>query len=313
MPLPVPTPYLPVPMYLTIEEARASMVDSGFGDEAAGSIDFSVAGPFNNQQLKNMIVQASRRIDAHCLDTMMLTTRFEEQRGQGGSNIRLWHYPIWQGLITTLTADAHQGDMSIQLADTTGIQPGKILFLGVTFGQGQVIEFSVPTTQVSGNYVLNPYGGPGTVPLVLPLGSGFPSGTTAQVSGVDFLQIVLPGSTYPISAQAIVTQYATGIIENYSPLIFQSVGYTPNFARDVPLQIQYTSGYLPSQYPPTLKQACLDVMTYQVVQRRMTGVVRAHRGETTVQYGQVGGKNGALPAEICYGLTQFCRYGGIWG
>lgn len=300
MPLPQPTPYLPNPMYLTLEEVRSS-VTWGFLEGEQKGIDLSIAGPYSDQQILTLISQASRKIDGWIKDTLVLAVRFEEARGQDNNTLRLLHYPIWQGLQTTFTEAAHVGDTSISLAETMGIQPGKKLFTNPA-------ESTVPT--VSGDYKGNYWGGPGVVTLDKPLLLDHSINEVLNVYGLDLVQIVLPTSFYPITTESIVVQYSLGLIQNFTPLIFQRTGYNPIFTKDTPIQIQYTSGMDPYQYPPSLKEACLDIMTYQIAARLYAGVKKVKSGERTVEYEDALAKG--IPPSACENLSQFRRGGGIY-
>lgn len=299
MPLPQPSPYLPDPMYVTLEDVRSS-VTSAFLEGDQEGLDLSVAGPYNDQQVTNMIIQASRKIDGHIKDTLVLAVRFEETRGTDSANLRLRHYPVWQGSITSLTSPATAGDTTIQVADMLGMQPGKDVFFLSRESMAPVIH---PT------FVPNPLGGPGPVTLYKPLLQSHYSGEQININGVDLVQIQLPNSVYPITTDTIIVEYALGLIQNYTPLIFQRTGYTPIFMKNVPIQIQYTSGLLPTQYPPALKQACLDLLIYQALGRRYTGIKRYHTGVRSVEYENALAKG--IPPDVVDALSQFQRTEGF--
>jgi len=300
MPLPQPTPYLPNPMYLTIEEVRSSVTWSYTAGGSEGT-DFSIAGPYSDQQINNMILQASRKIDSYIKGSLALAVRLEETRGQDNNTLRLRHWPIWQGNITQLTADAPVGSTTLSLADATGAQPGKNLFT-------QTAESTPPI--VGPNYTPPYWGGPGVVTLKSPTTRDHFSGEPVTLAGLDFVQIVLPSSVYPITSESIVVQYALGLIQNFTPLIFQRTGYNPIFTKNTPIQIQYTSGLLPDQYPPSLKQACLDLMLYQVAARVLVGVKRYRSGQRTVEYEDAFAKG--IPPSVCDALGEFKRSAGIF-
>lgn len=300
MALPQPSPYLPNPMYLTLEEVRSSVTWAITPGGAEGT-DFSIGGSYSDQQINNMILQASRKIDSYIKGSLALAVRFEETRGHDNNTLRLRHWPIWQGNATTLTADAPSGSTSLVLADATGAQPGKNLFT-------QTAEATPPV--VGANYNPPYWGGPDTVQLRYPTTRDHFSGEPVYLNGLDFVQIVLPTSFYPITTESIVVQYALGLIQNFTPLIFQRTGYNPIFTKNTPIQIQYTSGLLPDQYPPTLKQACLDLMLYQVAARVLTGIKRYRSGQRTVEYEDAFAKG--IPPSICDALCEFKRSVGIY-
>lgn len=305
MPLPTASPFFNDPMYLTLEEVRASTTWAVF-DESDG-VDLSFDGPYNDQQIINMIKQASRKMDGCMGDTHVLTTRWEEIRGTGSSNLRLRHYPVWQGLQTTLATDAPSGSTVISLNNVYGIQSGKYIFFAT--------NPEAPNPYVSGDFIQQFYPGQGSITLAKPLVSNHYSGELVIVRGIDF--VMIQNGQQPVFTDISESniQYSTGMIQEFNYWMYQRQGQFGNgsagWDRNVPFIVQYTSGYTPQQLPPPLKQACLDLMVYQVTARRGGGIERAHRGNTTIQYANNPFMKG-LPQDICNVLYRFSRGTGIF-
>lgn len=303
MPLPSPTPYFVQPMYLTIEEAR-SYESQVFTNSQLFGIDFSVVGNYSDQKIVNLIRQASNRIDGCIGDTLTLRVNIEETRGQGQSILKMAHWPIWNGANVFLTAPAAIGDTSITVDDTLGLQPGKILNFTIR-------EDFFHQEIVSGKQVMPYYGGPGVIQLQYPLLSNHPSGEKITVYGVDFITSTVPTQQVNINAAALLVQYSIGLIESYNPLSYQLTGYHTRFPKNVPLNIQYTSGYEPRQYPGPLRQACFELMLDNVLSRRSEGLKRVHSGVRSEEYEDASTKMG-MPEDIKCMLSQFRRNTGFF-
>src|SRR5579885_1844205 len=224
-------------------------------------VDFS---QYTAAQLQSLITRASRQIDGYCKQTFALTNAQERYMGRGTNTLRLRRYPLAQipasvfggaGVLsqslvvnTTTTTANGKGDTVVSVADTSNIVAGQYLQWNDNAGENgiAIAGASVPS-------------GPGTITLTSALQSAHASGAQVIVNTVDYVQIVLPGqSFFPIPIQQLVVDAEKGLLINYTPLMFQNLGYATIFPRELPLFVRYTYGYLLGQIPGVLQEVCLE-------------------------------------------------------
>jgi hypothetical protein len=260
---------------------RADLLGALTYISAAGTqgVDFSL---YSGAQQQSFIDRASQQIDAWCKQTFLLTNVQTRYTGNGTNMLRLRHYPLAQlpdsvftasgnasqSLVadTTFTAAITQtqitnGIATVQVADVSSLLVGQYLqWCDVTTEPAQAIITVTPTVNGATS-------GPGSVTLKSNLTVPHPippanlSILTARivVNTIDFLQIVLPGSSaVAIPTGQLVVDAAKGEVINYTPLMFQNLGYATIFPRAVPLLLRYTYGYPPGQIPATLQEVCLE-------------------------------------------------------
>ena len=280
------------PAYLTPADLQAA-----FTATQGQGVDFTA---LTTPQLTSIIGQASTKIDRHCRDTAMLTRVTEDLRGSGTNELQLLHYPIWGGLVTTLSGGAASGDRQLILTDVTGLLPGQLL---------SIADALEPPARIAAAYVA----GTLIVPLVSPLAAAHAVGAAVLAQGVDTIELVVPNLGYvPVQVPTLVVEGRYGVVRNYTLFYIQMAGYTDLFPRDVPLRVTYTYGYPPGQYPAVLQQTCLELCVSTVLRAatRQGGGVQSQRSlDEGVSY--FSPQVPELTPDQRAGLAPFSRRGGM--
>ncbi|GAC1649477.1 MAG: hypothetical protein NVS4B6_24610 [Mycobacterium sp.] len=245
----------------------------------APTVDFSL---FSMQQLQSLANRASAQIDGFCKQTFVLTNLMERYTGRGTNRLFLRRYPlaqipdsilgvgsfgqISQSLVadTTFTqaisaAQIAAGINTVVVSDISNLLPGQTFQWGDgTSESGREITSVVPTTAGA-------VSGPGTLTLLtnllfphpLPPAGGFLA--RVVVNTLDAVTIVMPGLSYfPLPLTQFVVDAQKGEIMNYTPLMFQNLGYATIFPSMLPLLVRYTAGYLLGQYPAVLQEVTIE-------------------------------------------------------
>jgi hypothetical protein len=196
--------------------------------QGSQGVDF---GLYSDAQLTSLIARVSAQIDGYCRQTFQLTNVMERYMGRGTNILRLRKYPLAQipdsvfggsGVIsqslvcdTTTTASNNQGDAAVSVADCANFLPGQYLQWADGSGEAGIEVVAVSATA-----------GPGSFTLKSDLAYAHASGTRVVVNTVDYIQIVLPGqSFFPIPVSQLVVDAPKGMLINYTPLMFQNLGY----------------------------------------------------------------------------------------
>ena len=225
---------------------------------AAGTqgVDFSL---YTTAQLQSLIDRVSRQIDGFCRQTFALTNVQEWYKGRGNNVLRLRKYPLaqdpdsllsGQSLVasTTTTATVAKGDKAVPVAECSNLLASQFL-QWADGAEAQNTEIATVATT----------SGPGTVTLISGLSSTHASGATVAVNTLDFIQIRLPGQTsFPIPIGQLIIDADKGLITNYTPLMFQNLGYATVFPDMLPLLARYTYGYLAGQVPLVLQEITIE-------------------------------------------------------
>jgi hypothetical protein len=171
-----------------------------------------------------------------------------------------------------------KGDTSITVSDATGLLPGQ--YINWNDGVGEVSVIGANFTPTTGSV---------SVPLAAALANAHLAAAAISVNGIDYIQIILPGgSVFPIPVTQLVLEPEQGTVQNYTPLMFQQLGYSTIFPKNVPLKAQYTAGYL-YPFPAAIHQTCLElcISTIQRNASRRAGGVQSERvgDESTTWFG----------------------------
>lgn len=264
----------PAPAYLTDAELLAGVATWNYK-----GVDFSA---FSALQRANLIQQASIKIDSFVGQSFMLTNIMEDHRGRGGNTLYVRRFPLWSGLLTSLTVAVNPGDTQMTLADVTGLLPGKTVNANPFMPSGQALYIADPSPQKpepAHNIATAYVAGTLAVPIRDTIVKQHAIGTPVQVFGVDNIYLIQPGQVFPVPISDLMIEPTLGKIENSTPLQFQMYGSTSIFPRGIPLRVQYTYGYLPGEYPWGLKQVCFE-LCISTVQRNAslsTGGVQSAR------------------------------------
>lgn len=297
-------PTLPDPQYLTINEVRNSstVFTTVFGNSG---VDFSVNGSYSDAQIDSLITQASRMIDGYIKGSLTETVRQEYLIGTGSNFLQLRYRPIWRGVYMTLTDPAPMGDTSIIVDDLIGVRAGQFLVFPSNPDYPIVQPIGSDPYALQGPSVANSFEaatGPGTIPLNFALTKDHIVGEPVIISGVDTVALLLPYSVYPIPTNVMTIRYAQAQLQIWTPLNIQLFGVVSVFPRDVPLMVQYTSGFTPPYFPAPIKQACLQCMLYLSTSYRYEGVKRIKSDERSLEFGN---QLPALPDAIKETLSAY--------
>ena len=255
---------------------------------------------FTTPQLQSLVDRAANQIDGFCKQTFQLTNVFERYTGRGTNRLFLRKYPLAQipdsmlgvgafgGVSQSLCVDTTYtvaitsgqitaGINTVTLADISNVLVGQTLQWGDGTGEiGIEITAVAPTTPGATS-------GPGVVtlksnlavPHPLPPANSFPA--RVVVNTLDLVSIVLPGQAYfPIQLTQLVVDAQKGEIINYTPLMFQNLGYATIFPAMLPLLVRYTYGFLLGQVPAVLQEVNIE-------QARRIALFNAHLGAAGVQ------------------------------
>jgi hypothetical protein len=304
-----------MPGYVAVADLIAADTTTA-SPPGAPTVDFTQYTP---QMLQSLINRASNQIDGYCKQTFQLTNTFDRYTGKGTNRLFLRKFPlaqitdsilgigsfgnISQSLVvdTTFTQAITQNQITagintVQVADISNMLPGQFL----QWGDGT----SEPTTAASpaANEIITvtpttpgALSGPGqvtlkgnlTVPHPLPPLNNFAA--RIVVNTLDQLSIVMPGQAYfPLPLTQFVVDAQKGIVMNYTPLMFQNLGYATIFPAMLPLLVRHTYGYLLGQYPQVL-QECTIEQARRIALRNMdlsaAGVNSIKSGDVSVGYG----------------------------
>jgi hypothetical protein len=100
---------------------------------------------------------------------------------------------------------------------------------------------------------------------------------------------VLPGQQYvPLPLTQFVVDAQKGEIINYTPLMFQLLGYATIFPAMLPLTVRHSYGYLLGQYPQVLQEVNIE-QSRRIVLRNMDlsggGIRSIKSGDASIDYG----------------------------
>ena len=274
-------------------------------------LDFTQFSPF---QLQSLINRAANQIDGYCRQTFQLTNVLERYTGRGTNRMFLRKFPlaqitdsvfgigafgsISQSLVcdTTFTAAITSGQITaginqVSVADISNMLPGQYLQWGDgTAEVGQEITAVVSSTVTPPI----PVTGPGTLTLKnnlaiahpLPPANAFAA--RIVVNTLDLVSIVLPGQAlFPIPLTQLVVDAQKGEIINYTPLMFQNLGYATIFPAMLPLLVRYTFGFPLGQIPGVLQEVNIE-QCRRIALRNMDlsvgGISSIRSGDATINY-----------------------------
>ena len=231
---------------------------SSFGTQG---VDFSL---YSTPQLQDLINRVCNQIDGFCRQTFQLTNVQERYMGRGSNTMHLRKYPlaqipdsvfggsgsVSQSLVvdTTTTANNAKDDTVVAVADCSNVLKGQYLQWNDSSGEQGIEISAVSATSGAGN-----------VTLKTALQYAHTSGTEVVVNTLDFIEIILPGqSFFPIPITQLVVDAEHGILINYTPLMFQNLGYATIFPKNLPLLVRYTYGYLAGDVPAVLQEVTVE-------------------------------------------------------
>lgn len=302
-------PSLPDPQYLTINEVRASSTTYKTLFVNKG-VDFSVKGSYSDAEIDSLISQASRLIDGYIGGTLVATVNIEDTMGSGSDFLQLRKRPLWRGVYMTLTAVSLAGSQTITVDDRLGVLAGQYVLYptnpDIPVPQTIISPFTLIGPSVANNYVIAT--GPGDIQLTYPLTRDHAIGEPVIINGLDNVSIRLPYSTVPVALSVLTPRYAQSQLLIWTPLEIQLYGTVNTFPKDIPLVVQYTSGYTPPFFPAPLKQACLQLMLYLSTTYRYEGVKRIKSDERAIEFGEFLPQ---LPTTICTALNRFSQVDGF--
>jgi hypothetical protein len=297
-----------MPGYVAVADLVAADTTTA-SPPGAPTVDFT---QFTTQQLQSLINRASNQIDGYCKQTFQLTNVMDRYTGRGTNRLFLRKFPlaqitdsilgvgsfgqVSQSLVvdTTFTQAITQtqitnGINTVVVADISNMLAGQTLQWGDgTSESGREIMTVVPQTPGA-------LSGPGTVTLLtnllfphpIPPAGGFAA--RVVVNTLDQVTIVMPGLSYfPLPLTQFVVDAQKGEILNYTPLMFQNLGYATIFPAMLPLLVRYTYGHLLGQYPQVLQEVTIE-QSRRIALRNMdlsaAGVSSIRSGDETISYG----------------------------
>jgi hypothetical protein len=275
----------------------------------APTVDFT---QYSTQQLLSLANRAATQIDGYCKQTFQLTNILDRYTGRGTNRLFLRKYPlaqltesifgfnsfgqVSQSLVvdTTYTVAITAGQITaginqVTVADISNMLVGQTLQWGDgTAEPGLRITAIAPTTAgaLSGAGAVTLVGNL-TLPHPLPPAGGFSA--RVVVNTLDAVTIVMPGLSYfPLPLTQFVVDAQKGEILNYTPLMFQNLGYATIFPAMLPLLVRYTYGFLLSQVPPVLQEVTIE-QARRIALRNMdltaAGVTSIKSGDASIGYG----------------------------
>ncbi len=248
--------------YITPADLKGS-VTQFISAQGTSGVDFTL---YSDTQLTSLISCVSNEIDGFCRQTFQLTNIQERYMGRGTNILRLRRYPlaqipdsvfggsgqVSQSLVcdTTTTAPVAKGHTSVPVADASDFVAGQYLQWGDGSGETGIGVTAVTASTIDAT---------GTLTLKSGLAYAHDSGARVVVNTLDFIDIVLPGqSIYPIPISQLVVDAEKGLIINYTPLMFQNLGYATIFPNMLPLLARYTYGFRSGQVPPAFQDAVIE-------------------------------------------------------
>lgn len=229
-------------------------------------VDFS---QYSTPQLQSLINRVSAQIDGYCRQTHQLTNHQERHMGRGTNVLFLRRYPLAQiedsvfsggsgnvsqslAADTTITGSVAQGATSAIVADVTALVVGQYLqFVDSNPEAVEIATVGTPATNQTSATV--------TFTTATPTLYAHSARCRVIVNTVDFCNIVLPGSAvYAIPTGQLIVDADKGELLNYTPLMFQNLGYATIFPRELPILVRYTHGYAVGSVPAPLVEVAIE-------------------------------------------------------